>query len=262
MGVLAQQRSVVRGIVEQGSRLGDFLVSLRPAEFLRPVPGTDVQVHDVTAQLLVTQTALRTALDQATTQRPSSLVDYCHGMTITRHRTEKLAREIADHDSGPTLATQFQQAQHEVALRLAAPDLPDVVAVGRSALRTVDLLRLSGQEWVVHADDLTRALPGHRPVGFPRAVFADAVRFLAELLRSRHPGRSIEIRVPPFTAVQCGTPGEPTHTRGTPPTVVECDPLAFLRLCRGRESWTEALKHNHVTASGVRADISEWLPLF
>lgn len=96
----------------------------------------------------------------------------------------------------------------------------------------------------------------------PRAHLADAVRLLAEILCQRHPGRSIEVRVPPFVAVQCGNPGEPRHTRGTPPTVIECQPLPFVRLCCGRVTWAEALARNEISASGVRADISDWLPLY
>ena len=61
------------------------------------------------------------------------------------------------------------------------------------------------------------------------------MRTLAAMLAARHPGRSVEVRIPPYAAVQCGIgdPG-PTHTRGTPPNVVETSPLTFLRLATGR----------------------------
>lgn len=262
MSAATQQRSAVRGIVDQGRGLGDCLGGLHAADFRRLVPHTDLRVRDIAAELLVGQTMVLTALDQPTTQRPSPLTDHCAGIGMVRHRTATLAREIADHDDGPTLASQFLQAQHELVHRLEGPDVPGVVAVGRSALRTTDLLRLLSLDWVLHSDDLNRAVPGRRPVEIPRAVLADAVRLLADILRSRHPGHSVEVRVPPFAAVQCGRPGEPRHTRGTPPTVIECRPLVFLRLCRGRQTWRDAVRHNEVTASGVRADISEWLPLY
>lgn len=249
-------------MIDQGDHLVDFLGSLRRAEFRRLVPGHDLPVHHVAAELLVSQTALLSALDQPTTQRPSALPDYCTGIGILRNRSASLAREIADHDDGPVLTDQIRQAHHEVAHRLASGDLPEVVAIDRSALRTLDLMRLIGVDWVLHSDDLNRAVPGHRPIEIPRRALADAVRLLADILRSRHPGQSVEVRVPPFAAVQCGRPGEPRHTRGTPPTVIECQPLHFLRLCRGRVTWHDAVRHHHVTASGVRADISEWLPLY
>jgi hypothetical protein len=65
--------------------------------------------------------------------------------------------------------------------------------------------------------------------------------------------------VPPFTAVQCVE--GPRHTRGTPPNVVETDPVTFLRLATGRAEWNQSLAAGHVRASGNRADLSEQLPL-
>jgi hypothetical protein len=97
---------------------------------------------------------------------------------------------------------------------------------------------------------------GGQPI---RPALAAAVRGVAGLLPARYPGRSVEVRVPPFTAVQCIE--GPRHTRGTPPNVVETDPLTFLRLATGRLDWAEALANGSVRASGNRADLSEQLPL-
>ena len=82
--------------------------------------------------------------------------------------------------------------------------------------------------------------------------------FLA-LLAQRHPGRSVEVRVPPYAAVQCI--GGTRHTRGTPPAVVETDALTWVRLARGEMSWSEAVDTGRVTASGERSDLSAVLPL-
>lgn len=87
----------------------------------------------------------------------------------------------------------------------------------------------------------------------------DAVRFLLEELAARAPGRSVEVRVPPHGAVQC-VPG-PRHTRGTPPNVVEVDPMTWLSLATGGSSWAAAVAEGHVRASGERADLSPFLPL-
>jgi hypothetical protein len=103
----------------------------------------------------------------------------------------------------------------------------------------------------LHAVDL-----GARP---ERRALATASRVLADALAEKAPGNSVEVRVPPFAAVQC-VPG-PRHTRGTPPNVVEADPVAWLRLATGRTGWTEALDAVALTASGERADLSGWLPL-
>lgn len=82
-----------------------------------------------------------------------------------------------------------------------------------------------------------------------RALLAD--------LAARAPGRSVEVRVPPFGAVQCGA--GPRHTRGTPPNVVEMEPLTWLALATGRLSWADAMAEGRITASGGRADISGYL---
>ncbi|MCZ2838230.1 sterol carrier family protein [Modestobacter sp. VKM Ac-2985] len=93
----------------------------------------------------------------------------------------------------------------------------------------------------------------------PRAALGAAVKTSARWLAQHVPGRSVEVRVPPFVAVQC-IPG-PRHTRGTPPNVVETDAATWLRLATGRLTWAEALADGKVTASGNRADLSEHLPL-
>jgi hypothetical protein len=86
-----------------------------------------------------------------------------------------------------------------------------------------------------------------------------AARHLLQLLATRHPGHSLEVRVPPVAAVQCLD--GPRHTRGTPPNVVETDPVTWVRLATGRLAWADALRSAAVTASGARADLDGYLPL-
>jgi Bacterial SCP ortholog len=93
----------------------------------------------------------------------------------------------------------------------------------------------------------------------PRAVVGLAVKTTARWLAQQVPGRSVELRVPPHVAVQC-VPG-PRHTRGTPPNVVETDARTWLELATGRLAWAEAMATGKVTASGARADLSEYLPV-
>jgi hypothetical protein len=93
----------------------------------------------------------------------------------------------------------------------------------------------------------------------PRAVLGAAVKTSARWLAQQAPGRSVELRVPPFVAVQI-VPG-PRHTRGTPPNVVETDPATWLRLATGALSWADAVGEGKVSASGNRADLSAHLPL-
>jgi hypothetical protein len=93
----------------------------------------------------------------------------------------------------------------------------------------------------------------------PRAALRAAARYLLQLLEAVAPGRSVEMRVPPVAAVQCVA--GPRHTRGTPPNVIETDPLTWFRLATGRLGWAEAVQSGAVKASGARADVSAYLPL-
>jgi hypothetical protein len=92
------------------------------------------------------------------------------------------------------------------------------------------------------------------------ATLRDAVRALLRLLRERAPGRSVEMRVPPYGAIQCVA--GPRHTRGTPPNVVETDPITFVRLATGGITWADAVAAGRVSASGTRADLSACLPVW
>ena len=84
-----------------------------------------------------------------------------------------------------------------------------------------------------------------------RADLKTAVRYLLEELAARAPGRSVEVRVPPYAVVQCVA--GPRHTRGTPPNVVELEPLVWLDLATGRLAWPEAVDAGAVRASGLAA---------
>ncbi len=82
--------------------------------------------------------------------------------------------------------------------------------------------------------------------------------FLA-VLEQRAPGHSVEVRVPPYAAVQV-IPGV-RHTRGTPPAVIEMDAPTWLALVTGEVGWHDAEQAGQVRASGERADLSPYLPL-
>lgn len=92
----------------------------------------------------------------------------------------------------------------------------------------------------------------------PRVTLATAVRFCLEEFAALHPGRSVEVRVPPAGAIQvlAGT----THRRGTPPAVVETSMQVWLALATGRLCWEGALNGGQVQASGERADLGPLLP--
>jgi hypothetical protein len=93
-----------------------------------------------------------------------------------------------------------------------------------------------------------------------RAEIAAAVRLSARALAALAPGASVEVRIPPFVAVQCIS--GPKHTRGTPPNVTETDPRTWLLLVTGRKTFDEAVAEGLLRLSGTRAGaISAWFPL-
>jgi len=92
-----------------------------------------------------------------------------------------------------------------------------------------------------------------------RTTVATAVRYLLEELAEVTPGNSVEVRVPPFGVTQCVQ--GPSHSRGTPPNVVEIAPQVWLELATGTTSWAAAAEAGLISASGTRADLSAHLPL-
>ena len=125
------------------------------------------------------------------------------------------------------------------------------MAVRRSAdpAKTREAVR-AVEEWL---RDETRPVPS-------RADLAAAVRLTARTLAALAPGASVEVRIPPFVAVQCIS--GPRHTRGTPPNVVETDPRTWLLLVTGLLRVADAGVTGALRLSGSRAaEIQSWLPL-
>lgn len=92
-----------------------------------------------------------------------------------------------------------------------------------------------------------------------REVLATASRYLLQLLAEKAPGRTVEVRVPPFGAVQVVE--GPRHTRGTPPNVIETDASTWVALAAGRLSWADAVAAAKVSASGTRATLEGLIPV-
>lgn len=118
--------------------------------------------------------------------------------------------------------------------------------------------RVDPQELLDAVDAVVGWLDGDAPQP-ARTDVARAVRLSLRTLAQVAPGATVEVRVPPFAAVQCVA--GPRHTRGTPPNVVETDPQTWLELATGRLTWPTALTEGRVAASGPRADVAAWLPL-
>ena len=101
------------------------------------------------------------------------------------------------------------------------------------------------------------------PAALADALAAGDVRSLTKhfmaVLEERAPGHSVEVRVPPYAAVQV-IPGV-RHTRGTPPAVIEMDADTWIALATGTLTWADADAAGRVRASGERADLTPYLPL-
>lgn len=92
-----------------------------------------------------------------------------------------------------------------------------------------------------------------------RGTVALAVRYLLEVLAADFEGHTVEVRVPPWGAVQAIE--GPRHTRGTPPNVIETDAATWIALATGSLPWPDAVSSARASASGQRADLREVLPL-
>jgi uncharacterized protein (TIGR03083 family) len=239
---------------EQLDAVGGWLADLAPEDFAAPSALDGWDVRTLVGHLVLVRSGLARALGSRSGQTPIPLAEY-----VRRYRP------AVDDIAARTAATTGDRPAAELLAALRAPlELPDVparpvLAGGRGPITAADYVATRVIELVVHCDDLSRSLPSRPPVPIRRAALATAVRSLAEILAAQVPGRSVEVRVPPFVAVQA-IPG-PRHTRGTPANVVETDPVTWVRLATGRMSFGAARATGALTASGNRADLTDYLPV-
>jgi len=109
------------------------------------------------------------------------------------------------------------------------------------------------------ATDVRQVLAAVRAGDLTPADTRHAVRSTLRWFAALHPGHTVEIRVPPHAAVQAIE--GPRHTRGTPPNVVETDPPTWLGLTTGQLAWADVVADGRLRASGLRSDLSGFLPL-
>lgn len=236
----------------------DWLAQLPSEAFGEPsvLPGWDVRL--LTGHVLMIFRGLLAAVDSPVDEPPLALHDYVARYRVDAEAIDAVTAELTGDRTPGELIAGLDQLLNQVRLRLAEP-LPKVVRAPRGPIAGADYLTTRIFEVLAHSDDLSRSLPDREPIALDRAALQAGVRGLAGMLAAKYPGRSVEVRVPPFIAVQCIS--GPRHTRGTPPNVVETDPVTFLLLATGRLDWSQALAAGQVRASGNRADLSAQLPL-
>jgi uncharacterized protein (TIGR03083 family) len=199
-------------------------------------------------------------LSRVSPEAPRPLAHHFPPESAVPDDTERDDEVAAWADAAPDdILREFEAAA--VAVREALTQMSPLgsVAASRGPAAVADVLVTRVWELAVHADDLGRSVPGAAPPELDAGALRVATRGLADLLIARAPGRSVELRVPPYVAVQC-VPG-PRHTRGAPPNVVETDPVSWLRLASGRARWADEVASGAVRASGERSDLSAYLPL-
>lgn len=248
---------VVALLAETVDALGAVLESLTADDMAQPSVLPGWSVRDLAAHLVVVADSVRHLEPLPANAGVASLSEYLAGYAERADRiaglTHEAAAELSDIPAG------YSQRWDDALAHLQALGGVDKVLARRGAARLSDFVVTRVIELVVHGDDLDRSVVLRVPSAPPAKASGLVARVLLDVLAERQPGRSLEVRVPPVAAVQC-MPG-PRHTRGTPPGVVETDPLTWTRLAAGRLSWADAIESGALTASGERADLSSVLPL-
>ncbi|WP_431043532.1 sterol carrier family protein [Streptomyces sp. P1-3] len=249
---LARTRAAVAA---QFRHVRDAVAGLDAARLGAPTRLGAWTVADLVAHLAMAVEHVNGNLERPAPPTPeATATDWVLSTAEHAGRIEEDTRAVAA-GAAPADLLERAAARYEA---LVAPVPADRLLSARvGAMRLDELLVTRCVELVVHTDDLAAATGLEIP--YDRQALAAAVRLLADALAAKAPGGSVEVRIPPFAVVQCVA--GPRHTRGTPPNVVETDPLTWIRLATGRTTWGEAVEDAAVTASGERADLAAYLPL-
>jgi uncharacterized protein (TIGR03083 family) len=245
-----------RGVIGQLRIVDDRMATIEPADLTRTTRLGEWRVAELAAHIGLSNLPRYLSDDPA----PHATTDVVEWATNTAGRADDIderARSMTEEARPAELRSLLHQTRLETEQALAHVDPSFVVSARFGAIDLGDYLASRCVELTVHTLDLANALAEQPELD--QDATAVAVRSLTGLLATVAPGRSVEVRVPPYAAVQCVE--GPRHTRGTPPNVVEMDPLAWLEVATGRMSFADAVRDGRVQASGERADLSSVLPL-
>ncbi|MFF7887884.1 sterol carrier family protein [Streptomyces sp. NPDC020794] len=238
------------GNVRQGVR------TLTEEQLARPTHLGDWSVRELAAHLTMAVETVSRNLDRPEPgAKELALLEWPFATAARAGDIADGTRELAADN--PDLDALYARVEERITERLAMASDDRLLAARTGAMTLADYLVTRTVELVVHTDDLNRAAGTDIPLD--RQALAACTRLLADALAVKAPGASTEVRIPPYAVVQCVE--GPRHTRGTPPNVVETDPLTWIRLATGRTQWKTALDEAKVSASGERADLGGLLPL-
>ncbi|MFF0200916.1 sterol carrier family protein [Streptomyces sp. NPDC005017] len=244
-------------VLAQFGKIRGAVGTLTPDQLAGPTRLGDWTVRDLAAHLTMTVAAVSRALDRPEPPKADiALLDYPSVTALFAEAVADGTRQLAAAE--PDLDALYDRTGDELTARLAAAPDSRVLDLRAGAMTLTDFLVTRTVELVVHTDDLNAAVPG-LDIPLEKQALAACTRLLADALAAKAPGGATEVRVPPYAVVQCVE--GPRHTRGTPPNVVETDPLTWVRLATGRTTWADARDAALVSASGERADLAGLLPL-
>lgn len=242
----------------QTTETARWLLGLPDEAFARPsvLAGWDVRL--LTAHLVLLHEGLGRVLRTRSGEPPLPAGRFVAAYEAASAQIGESTIRTAGDETGKALAGRLLE-QGTLPEAVAGVTDRSVLDGPRGPIGALDWIATRTLEAVTHADDLNRSLPEREPMRLVRPATSASVRLLAEILASSAPGRSVELRVPPFVAVQAIA--GPRHTRGTPPNVVETDAVTWLRLATGRREFAAEVASGRVRASGNRADLTDYLPL-
>ncbi|MFF3754221.1 sterol carrier family protein [Streptomyces sp. NPDC002018] len=252
-------------VLAQFGNVREAVAGLTEEQLALPTALGDWTVRELAAHLTLAVESVSRTVEAATRQlseRSAPAAGPVVPLLEWPFATAVLAKDISEDVKATAASASPDELFERTADRIAAllPGAPDdlLLTTRLGVMRLGDFLVTRTVELTVHTDDLNRAVAG-LAVPYDRQALAACTRLLADTLAVKAPGASTEVRIPPYAVVQCVE--GPRHTRGTPPNVVETDPLTWIRLATGRTTWREELDAAHVSASGERADLGDLLPL-
>src|SRR5450631_1551216 len=241
--------------VAQWTRVADAVDALPDDRFDLPTALPCWRVADLVAHLSMCAGLAALWLAEPAPQRAEATAGpYLLTLSAAASAVDERTRGFAAGKTPAELRRLVREAVASLRDVVDETDPARVISTRVAPMRLDDFLVTRCVEGVVHGLDLSPA------VDPDAGALRIATRATLAALVAKAPGHTVEVRVPPIAAVQCVE--GPRHTRGTPPNVVELDPLTWVRLAAGRLPWTEAVADGRVRASGERSNITSLLPIF
>jgi uncharacterized protein (TIGR03083 family) len=245
----------------QRDLLRPWLDALPPATWSSPSVLRGWSVHELATHLAHVAMSATGAIGQGTAlDKPITLDAYTSQWGAVAPTIAAIAVEAAASRTRDDVLAEWDRWNASLAVAVEGLTEDFVVRAPRGPIKVGDFLATRVNELVVHSGDLSRSLPDLEPVPVDRRALAVSCRMLTTIFGERNPGHSVEVRVPPFAAVQAIE--GPRHTRGTPANVVETDPATWVLVAAGRLPYADAVASGLIKASGLRADLGPYLPLF